>query len=84
MSVIHTDNLVRKFCRVQALNGLNLDVPEGAVYALVGPNGAGKTTAIKILMNIFGPTRRAGRISRSEPKRVCDPARRIRQRPRRF
>jgi ABC-2 type transport system ATP-binding protein len=26
------------------------------VYALVGPNGAGKTTAIKILMNIFGPT----------------------------
>ena len=56
MSVIHTDNLVKKFRRVEALNGLNLDVPEGAVYALVGPNGAGKTTAIKILMNIFGPT----------------------------
>jgi ABC-2 type transport system ATP-binding protein len=29
----------------------------GAIYALVGPNGAGKTTAIKILMNIFKPTR---------------------------
>ncbi len=56
MSVIHTDNLVKKFRRVQALNRLNLDVPEGAVYALVGPNGAGKTTAIKILMNIFGQT----------------------------
>jgi len=56
MSVIHTDNLVKKFRRVEALNGLNLDVPEGAVYALVGPNGAGKTTAIKVLMNIFGPT----------------------------
>jgi ABC-2 type transport system ATP-binding protein len=56
MSVIHSDNLVKRFRRVQALNGLNLDVPEGAVYALVGPNGAGKTTAIKILMNIFGPT----------------------------
>ena len=56
MSVIHTENLVKKFRRVEALNGLNLDVPEGAVYALVGPNGAGKTTAIKILMNIFGPT----------------------------
>jgi ABC-2 type transport system ATP-binding protein len=56
MSAIRTENLVKKFRRVEALNGLNLDVPEGAVYALVGPNGAGKTTAIKILMNIFGPT----------------------------
>jgi len=56
MSVIRTENLVKKFRRVEALNGLNLDVLEGAVYALVGPNGAGKTTAIKILMNIFGPT----------------------------
>lgn len=56
MSAIRTENLVKKFRRVKALNGLNLDVPEGAVYALVGPNGAGKTTAIKILMNIFGPT----------------------------
>jgi ABC-2 type transport system ATP-binding protein len=41
---------------VEALRGLNLNVAEGAVYALVGPNGAGKTTAIKILMNIFGAT----------------------------
>jgi len=56
MSAIRTENLVKKFRRVEALSGLNLDVPEGAVYALVGPNGAGKTTAIKILMNIFGPT----------------------------
>ena len=56
MSAIRTESLVKKFRRVEALNGLNLDVPEGAVYALVGPNGAGKTTAIKILMNIFGAT----------------------------
>jgi len=33
-----------------------LNVPQGAVYALVGPNGAGKTTAIKILMNILRAT----------------------------
>jgi ABC-2 type transport system ATP-binding protein len=55
-SAIHTDQLTRKFGRIYALNGLNLDVPPGAVYALVGPNGAGKTTAIKILMNIYAPT----------------------------
>lgn len=56
IGVIRTENLTKKFGRMQALAGLNLNVAEGAVYALVGPNGAGKTTAIKILMNIFGPT----------------------------
>src|SRR5262252_11053998 len=55
-STIRTENLAKKFRRVEALSGLNFEVPEGAVYALVGPNGAGKTTAIKILMNIFEPT----------------------------
>jgi ABC-2 type transport system ATP-binding protein len=55
-SAIRTENLTKMFRHVAALNGLNLDVPEGSIYALVGPNGAGKTTAIKILMNIFAPT----------------------------
>ena len=55
-SAIRTENLVKRFRKVEALRGLNLNVSEGAVYALVGPNGAGKTTAIKILMNIFGAT----------------------------
>jgi ABC-2 type transport system ATP-binding protein len=41
---------------VVALDGLNLDVPEGAIYGLVGPNGAGKTTTIKIVMNIIRAT----------------------------
>jgi ABC-2 type transport system ATP-binding protein len=52
-SAIHTENLVKKFRRIDALRGLTVDVSPGAVYALVGPNGAGKTTAIKILMNIM-------------------------------
>ena len=41
---------------VQALRGIDLEVPENAIYALVGPNGAGKTTAIKVLMNILEPS----------------------------
>jgi ABC-2 type transport system ATP-binding protein len=53
MNAIHTEGLVKRFGRLNALDGLNLCVPEGAVQALVGPNGAGKTTLIKILMNIF-------------------------------
>jgi ABC-2 type transport system ATP-binding protein len=55
-SPIRTENLVKKFRKVEALHGLNLEVPPGAIYALVGPNGAGKTTTIKVLMNILQPT----------------------------
>jgi ABC-2 type transport system ATP-binding protein len=55
-SAIRTEDLTKTFRSVAALSGLNLDVPEGSIYAFVGPNGAGKTTAIKVLMNIFKPT----------------------------
>jgi ABC-2 type transport system ATP-binding protein len=56
---IQTHGLARRYGRHQALDGLDLDVPEGSIYGLVGPNGAGKTTAIKILMNLQRAT--AGR-----------------------
>lgn len=56
---IGTYGLSKRFGRTVAVGGLNLAVPEGAIYALVGPNGAGKTTIIKLLMNIYPPT--AGR-----------------------
>lgn len=54
--VIQTADLSKKFRRLKAVDNLNLEVQEGAIYALVGPNGAGKTTTIKILMNILEPT----------------------------
>src|SRR5215472_2368073 len=53
---IRTEKLSKHFRRVEALRGIDLDVPSGAIYALVGPNGAGKTTTIKLLMNIFTPS----------------------------
>jgi ABC-2 type transport system ATP-binding protein len=53
---IQTRGLTKHFGRIVALNGVDLDVEEGSIYALVGPNGAGKTTFIKLLMNIFRPT----------------------------
>jgi len=55
-AAIQTLNLSRNFGRTVALDRVDLEVPEGAVYALVGANGAGKTTLIKVLMNIFEPT----------------------------
>jgi ABC-2 type transport system ATP-binding protein len=55
-SPVRTEKLTKRFRRVNAVNGLDLEVTEGSIYALVGPNGAGKTTAIKVLMNIYPPT----------------------------
>lgn len=47
---------VKKFYgRVQALDDLNLEIEDGALYGFVGPNGAGKTTAIKIMTGIMYP-----------------------------
>jgi lipooligosaccharide transport system ATP-binding protein len=41
--------VMKRFGAVQAVNGLDLDVPVGACYGLLGPNGAGKSTAMRIL-----------------------------------
>jgi ABC-2 type transport system ATP-binding protein len=38
---------------VQALDGLSLAVPKGAVYGLLGPNGAGKSTLLRILAGLL-------------------------------
>jgi ABC-2 type transport system ATP-binding protein len=73
-SAIRTENLTKRFGRVRALNGLNLEVPKGSIYALVGPNGAGKTTAIKILMNIFGPTQGRAQVLGVESTRIAGDA----------
>ena len=53
---LRTERLTKTFRHVDALLDLTLEVPEGAVFALVGPNGAGKTTAIKTLLKIHAPT----------------------------
>ncbi len=47
--IIEVSGLVKHFCSVKALDGLNLAVEDGELYAFLGPNGAGKTTTIRIL-----------------------------------
>src|SRR6186997_494905 len=55
--IVETHHVAKRFCRFEAIDDLNLAVPEGSVFALIGPNGTGKTTPIRMLMNILHPDR---------------------------
>jgi ABC-2 type transport system ATP-binding protein len=54
--IIETHDLVKRYGKLMAVNGLSLQVPRGAIYGFVGPNGAGKTTTMRILTTLITPT----------------------------
>jgi branched-chain amino acid transport system ATP-binding protein len=54
--VLTARGLVREFRGFRAVDGVDLDVAEGSVHALVGPNGAGKTTLFNLLTGFLKPT----------------------------
>jgi branched-chain amino acid transport system ATP-binding protein len=56
MFVLRTRRLAREFRGFHAVDGVDLEVAEGAVHALVGPNGAGKTTLFNLLSGFLAPT----------------------------
>ena len=59
---IQAAGLGKRFGRIQAVDGLNLAVEAGEVFALVGPDGAGKTTTIRMLCGILDPDQGQARV----------------------
>jgi ABC-2 type transport system ATP-binding protein len=59
MAAITAEGLVKIYGsghkEVRALDGVDLEVPEGTVLGLLGPNGAGKTTAVRVLTTLLKP-----------------------------
>jgi ABC-2 type transport system ATP-binding protein len=55
-AIVEIADLRKSYGSVEALAGLNLRVPRGAICGLLGRNGAGKTTALKTLLGMVRPT----------------------------
>ncbi|MBO3098813.1 ABC transporter ATP-binding protein [Gelidibacter pelagius] len=55
--MIKIKELYKKFGKNEVLSGLNLEIGEGGIFAVLGPNGSGKTTLIKCLLGMVIPNK---------------------------
>ena len=58
---VRARGLVKRFGEVEAVAGIDLDVPRGTIFAILGPNGAGKTTLMRMLATLARPDAGIGR-----------------------
>jgi ABC-2 type transport system ATP-binding protein len=59
---IEATGLIKSFGATRAVDGVDLEVPAGAVYGVLGPNGAGKTTTIRMLATLLRPDGGSARV----------------------
>src|SRR5260370_39362905 len=73
-SAIVATGLRKSYGEKVVLDGIDLDIPEGTIFALLGPNGAGKTTTVQILSTYIsadgGEVRVAGHDVARDPDAV--------------
>ncbi len=55
-AAIEANNLVKKYKKFTAVDGLNLKIYPGEIFGLLGPNGAGKTTLMEMIVGLKKPT----------------------------
>lgn len=55
MNAIEASGLVKIFDGFRAVDGVDIQVPQGSIYGILGPNGAGKTTLLRMLLGIIDP-----------------------------
>ncbi len=55
-AIIETKDLTKRYGPLLAVEGLSLQVEQGAIYGFVGPNGAGKTTTMRMMTTLLRPT----------------------------
>ncbi|HEU5102565.1 MAG TPA: ATP-binding cassette domain-containing protein [Roseiflexaceae bacterium] len=75
-TIIEARGLTKRFGAITALDGVDLDVAGGSIYALLGPNGAGKTTTINILTTLAQPNAGSARVAGCDVLRQADQVRR--------
>ncbi len=63
VNAIEAHGLTKSYGGTRVLDGVNLTVPSGTVFALLGPNGAGKTTMIRILATMLHPDAGRARVA---------------------
>ncbi|MGI9241794.1 MAG: ABC transporter ATP-binding protein [Verrucomicrobiales bacterium] len=54
-SAVHLREVSKTYGEHRAVDALDLDVPDGAIYGFIGPNGSGKTTTIRMILHIIYP-----------------------------
>ena len=70
--MITVTGLRKAFGSHTVLDGIDLHVPAGTVFALLGPNGAGKTTAVRILTTLLRPDSGRARVAGHDVVREAD------------
>jgi len=75
MTVLHAQDLTRRFGKVTAVSGVSLTVDAGEWVSLVGPSGCGKTTLLQVLRLLDRPTSGELPFSGIDPLRISPAAR---------